>query len=314
MTHTLNRMSTVFISHPTCRKHEMGSAHPECFQRLDVITDMLMTLRVLDMLSHVDAPRATREQLLRVHDSGYLDSLERILPDKGYTDIDLDTRMNPKTLQAALRAAGSVIMAVDKIMAGDFNNAFCGVRPPGHHATSDTAMGFCFYNNVAVGAAHLVAEYDLERVAIIDFDVHHGNGTDEIFNGDERVKVFSLYETGLFPMDRGENATGDGVYIGLPSGSSGIEMRAAVKQTWLPALDEFKPQFVFVSAGFDAHLQDEISSLFFSDADYRWLTDMCLDTAEKHADRRLVSVLEGGYDLDSLGRCAAAHIKQLANL
>ena len=292
----------------------MGSAHPECFQRLDVITDMLMTLRVLDLLPHLDAPRATREQLLRVHHSGYLDNLERILPEKGYVDIDLDTRMNPKTLQAALRAAGSVVLAVDQVMSGTFSNAFCNVRPPGHHATSDEAMGFCFYNNVAVGAAHAVEQYGLERVAIIDFDVHHGNGTDEIFDGNERVKLFSLFETGLFPMDRGESATGDGIYIELPGGSTGMEMRTAVEQSWLPALDDFEPQFVFISAGFDAHLQDEMSGLLFSDADYRWLTDMCLDVCAKHAGGRLVSVLEGGYDLDSLARCAAAHIKQLANL
>lgn len=292
----------------------MGSAHPECFQRLDVISDMLMTLRVLDMLSHLDAPRATREQLLRVHDAGYLDHLERILPEKGYRDIDLDTRMNPKTLQAARRAAGAVVLAVDQVMQGAFSNAFCGVRPPGHHATSDEAMGFCFYNNVAIGAAHAVKAHGIERVAIIDFDVHHGNGTDAIFEGNDRVKLFSLYETGLFPMDRGERACGDGVYIELPAGSGGAEMRSAVEQTWLPALEAFKPEFVFVSAGFDAHLQDEMSGLHWSDADYQWLTDMCLDTARKHASDRLVSVLEGGYDLDSLGRCAAAHIKQLANL
>lgn len=292
----------------------MGSAHPECFQRLDVITDMLMTLRVLDMLSHLEAPRATRKQLLRVHEAGYLDFLKRILPENDYITIDLDTRMNPKTLQAASRAAGSVVLAVDQVMSGAFSNAFCGVRPPGHHATSDSAMGFCFYNNVAVGAAHAVEAHGLERVAIIDFDVHHGNGTDDIFHGNEHVKLFSLYETGLFPMERGEHASGDGVYIELPGGSGGAEMREAVERTWIPALDEFAPQFVFVSAGFDAHLQDEMSDLHWSDADYQWLTELCLEVARKHASGRLVSVLEGGYDLDSLGRCAATHIKQLANL
>lgn len=292
----------------------MGPAHPECFQRLDVITDMLMTLRVLDMLAHFDAPQVTREQLLRVHTPGYLDYLADILPENGYRDIDLDTKMNPKTLQAAVFAAGSVVMATDMVMTGRMKNVFCGVRPPGHHATSDTAMGFCFYNNVAVGAAHAIAEHGLERVAIIDFDVHHGNGTDEIFTGNERVKLFSLYEQGLFPMDRGEEADGDGVYIALPSGSGGAEMRAAVEQAWLPALDSFQPEMVFVSAGFDAHLQDEMSGLHFSDADFQWLTTQCMEVAEKHAGDRLVSVLEGGYDLDSLGRCAATHIKQLANL
>ena len=292
----------------------MGPAHPECFQRLDVITDMLMTLRVLDMLAHFDAPKASREQLLRVHEPGYLDYLERILPKNGYADIDLDTRMNPKTLQAARYAAGSVLMATDMVVEGRVKNAFCAVRPPGHHATSDSAMGFCFYNNVAVGAAHAIEAHGLERVAIIDFDVHHCNGTDEIFNGNSRVKVFSLYQPGLFPFTNGGRADGDGVYIALPGGSGGAEMRAAVEETWLPALESFRPQMVFVSAGFDAHLQDEMSDLRFTDADYQWLTAICLEAAHEHAGDRLISVLEGGYDLDSLARCTANHIKQIAKL
>ena len=307
-------MSTVLISHPACRRHDMGSAHPECFQRLDVVTDMLMTLRVLDMLAHFDAPKVTREQLLRVHKSGYLDYLEEILPENGYINIDLDTRMNPQTLKAAEYAAGSVVMAVEMVMAGQAKNAFCGIRPPGHHATSDTAMGFCFYNNVAIGAAHAVAEYGLERVAIIDFDVHHGNGTDEIFNGNENVKLFSLYQKGLFPYADGGQPDGDGVYIEMPGGAGGPDLRAAVERDWLPELEAFRPELVMVSAGFDAHLQDEISDMLLSDADYQWLTDLCLDVAERHADNRLVSVLEGGNDLDSLARCTATHIKQLANL
>ena len=307
-------MSTAYITHPACRRHEMGPAHPECFQRLDVITDMLMTLRVLDMLQHYEAPNVTREQLLRVHLEDYLDYLDRILPETDYKKIDMDTLMNPKTLQAAGFAAGSVVMGVDMVLSGKVKNAFCGVRPPGHHATSDTAMGFCFYNNVAVGAAHAVAAHGIKRVAIIDFDVHHGNGTDEIFDGDQNVRLFSLFERGLFPLDGNNTADGDGVYIALPSGSGGAEMRQAVEKHWLPALHAFRPEMVFVSAGFDAHLQDEISDLHFSDADFQWLTQMCLDVAESHAGGRLVSVLEGGYDLDSLARCAAAHVKQLSNL
>jgi len=292
----------------------MGPAHPECPQRLDVITDMLMTLRVLDLLAHFEAPAVTREQLLRVHEPGYLDYLESILPENDYINIDLDTRMNPKTLRAATYAAGSAVMATDLVMTGQASNAFCSVRPPGHHATSDTAMGFCFYNNVAVGAAHAIAEYGLERIAIIDFDVHHGNGTDAIFTGNDKVKVFSLYQQGLFPFTGKEGADGDGVYIPLPGGSGGNEMRVAVEEAWLPAIEAFQPEIVFVSAGFDAHLQDEMSDLHFSDADYQWLTEKCMAAAQAHAKGRLVSVLEGGYDLDSLGRCTAAHIKQLANL
>jgi acetoin utilization deacetylase AcuC-like enzyme len=307
-------MSTVFITHPACRRHEMGPDHPECFQRLDVITDMLMTLRVLDLLTHSEASTASREELLRVHDARYLDDLERILPDKGYANIDLDTRMCPNTLKAARYAAGSAVQAVNEVLTGQVKNAFCAVRPPGHHATSDTAMGFCFYNNVAVGAAHAIAEYDLERVAIVDFDVHHGNGTDEIFAGNEQVRLFSLYEIDLFPMERGKEPEGDGVYIPLPAGTGSEALRAAVETTWLPALEDFKPQLLMVSAGFDAHVQDDMSSLAFLDADFQWLTQVCLNVAERHAQGRLVSVLEGGYDLESLARCAAQHIKQLAGL
>ena len=292
----------------------MGPAHPECPQRIDVITDMLMTLRVLDMLQHFEAPAVTRDQLLRVHSADYLDYLERILPENGYEKIDMDTLMNPKTLKAAGYAAGSVVMGVDLVMSGAVKNAFCSVRPPGHHATTDTAMGFCFYNNIAVGAAHAAAVHGLERIAIIDFDVHHGNGTDEIFRGHQKVTLFSLFEQGLYPLDDGKTVAGGGKYIELPRGSGGAEMRQAVNDTWMPALNEFRPELVLVSAGFDAHLQDEISDLHFSDADFQWLTQRCLDVAEEHAEGRLVSALEGGYDLDSLARCAAAHIKQLANL
>jgi acetoin utilization deacetylase AcuC-like enzyme len=292
----------------------MGPAHPECFQRVDVITDMLMTLRVLDMLAQFDAPAATREELLRVHEAEYLDFLESIIPESGYRIIDLDTAMNPRTLQAARFAAGSVVFAVDQVMHGKTRNAFCNVRPPGHHATADTAMGFCFYNNVAVGAAHAIAEHGAGRVAIIDFDVHHGNGTDAIFSGNDKVRFFSLYERGLFPLDGSTSLAGGGAYVELPPGTGGDEMRQAVEQGWMPGLDAFQPDLVMVSAGFDAHVQDDISSLRFSDADYEWLTGLVLETAEKHAGGRLVSVLEGGYDLDSLARCAGAHIKQLSGL
>ena len=292
----------------------MGPDHPECPQRLDVITDMLMTLRVLDLLAHSEAPKANREALLRVHDAHYLESLERIVPEKGYSAIDLDTRMCPNTLKAARFAAGSAVQAIDEVMNGQVRNAFCAVRPPGHHATRDTAMGFCFYNNVAVAAAHAIAEYDLERVAILDFDVHHGNGTDEIFEDEQRVKLFSLFEADLYPLERGKEPSGDGVYIALSAGSGSEALRAAVESTWLPALEAFEPQLVLVSAGFDAHVQDEMSSLAFTDADFEWLTQLCLDVAERHAGGRVVSLLEGGYDLESLARCAAQHIKLLARL
>ena len=292
----------------------MGPEHPESPRRLDVITDMLMTLRVLDLLSHFEPSKATREQLLRVHDAGYLDDLERIVPENGYRRIDLDTLMNPRTLTAALYAAGAAVMGVDLVLRGQVKNAFCNVRPPGHHATSDAAMGFCFFNNVAVAAAHAVAVHGLRRVAILDFDVHHGNGTEQIFDGDGRVRLFSLYERGLFPLEGGEGPSGDGVFTGLPAGSEGAGVRAAVESRWRPALDDFRPELVLVSAGFDAHVADEMSGLRLVDADYDWLTAFCIEAAERHCGGRLVSMLEGGYDLPSLARCAAQHVRDLAGL
>jgi acetoin utilization deacetylase AcuC-like enzyme len=307
-------MATALISHPDCRLHDMGSHHPECPRRVDAINDLLLSLRVLDMLLMFDAPRVSREQLERVHDSAYLDWLEEILPDKGFTCIDMDTGMNTKTLRAARRAAGALILATDLVATSRADNAFCNVRPPGHHATADTAMGFCFYNNVALGVAHALSVHNMERVAVLDFDVHHGNGTDLIFMHDPRVLVCSLYQQGLFPFSEGEDHHVGGIDVALPEGSGGSEMRRAVEDAWLPALDEFRPDMVFVSAGFDAHAHDDISDLLFSDADFAWLSELVLSVADRHAGGRLVSTLEGGYDLDSLARCAAAHVKTLAGL
>jgi acetoin utilization deacetylase AcuC-like enzyme len=292
----------------------MGPAHPERPQRLDVITDMLMTLRLLDLLAHHDAPRASRAQLLRVHTPDYLDWLEAIVPESGYRDIDLDTRMTPKTPEAALRAAGAAVLATDLVVDGEVENAFCPVRPPGHHASAARAMGFCFFNNVAIAAAHALEVRELERVAIIDFDVHHGNGTDDIFEHDDRVLFCSLFQTGLFPLTDWSEPRQGGVYIPLEGGAGGETMRRAVEESWGPALDAFRPEMVFVSAGFDAHVDDDISELAFSDADYHWLTQFVLNIARSHANGRLVSLLEGGYELQSLARCAGGHVKLLSGL
>jgi acetoin utilization deacetylase AcuC-like enzyme len=307
-------MVTALISHPECRLHEMGPSHPECPQRLDAITDQLLSLRLLDMLAQHDAPVVSREQLLRVHSPQYLDWLQDKLPDSGLVEIDLDTKMNPKTLLAAQRAAGAAILATNLVIEQRTENAFCNIRPPGHHATFDQAMGFCFYNNVAVGAAHALSEHQLKRVAILDFDVHHGNGTDVIFRGDKRVLVCSLFQQGLYPFSGGQGHEGDGIDVALPAGSGGDDMRHAVTELWLPALRKFKPQMIFVSAGFDAHVHDEISDLRFSDSDFLWLTELAISTAETYSAGRLVSVLEGGYELHSLARCAAAHVRTLAGL
>jgi len=307
-------MVTALVSHPDCRLHEMGLSHPECPQRIDAITDQLLSLRLFDMLAQHDAPEASREQLLRVHTPQYLDWLECSLPESGYTDIDLDTKINPKTLLAAHLAAGAAILATDLVLSHRVENAFCNVRPPGHHATSSRAMGFCFYNNVAVAAAHALAEHHLQRVAILDFDVHHGNGTDVIFRDEPRVMVCSLFQQGLYPFSGGQGHGGAGIDVALPAGSGGEEMRGAVTESWLPALHKFRPEMIFVSAGFDAHVADDISDLRFSDADFLWLAEWVMSAAETHSAGRLVSVLEGGYELHSLARCAAAHIRTLAGL
>jgi len=307
-------MATALISHPDCRKHDMGPSHPECPRRVDVITDMLMTQRLLDMLMHFDAPRVSREQLARVHTVPYLDWLNSLRPEHGLTPIDMDTAIGPRTLDAAQRAAGAVVLATDLVMEGKISNAFCNIRPPGHHASSDTAMGFCFYNNVAVGAAHALEQHGLDRVAVLDFDVHHGNGTDHIFMDDPRVLVCSLYQRGLFPFADGQDHHVGGIDVALPPGCGGSDMRTAVESAWLPAMKTFRPQMVFVSAGFDAHASDEISDLMFSDADYGWLSELVMAVADEHADGRLVSSLEGGYDLDSLARSVALHIKTLSGL
>jgi len=307
-------MATALISHPECRLHEMGSAHPECPRRIDVIMDQLLALRVLDFLMLHDAPAASREQLLRVHAPQYLDWLVSMQPESGLTDIDQDTKMNHKTLSAATHAAGAAVLATDLVIGQQVENAFCNIRPPGHHASADKAMGFCFFNNVAAGVAHALSVHQLHRIAILDFDVHHGNGTDVIFEQDNRVLVCSLFQRNLYPFSSGDAHTAGGIDVPLPEGSGGEEMRHAVRETWLPALDNFKPEMIFVSAGFDAHADDDISDLMFSDADYLWLTRFAKSVAETHAAGRLVSLLEGGYDLDSLARCAAAHVRALAGL
>ena len=307
-------MATALISHPACRLHEMGSDHPESPRRLDVIGDQLQSLRILDFLFHRDAPAVSREQLLRVHTPQYLDWLQEMLPKSGYSDIDLDTRMNKKTLLAASFAAGAGVFATDLVLGQEVENAFCNVRPPGHHASDSQAMGFCFYNNVAVAAAHALEAHELERVAILDFDVHHGNGTDVIFQDDDRVLVCSLFQRNLYPFSGGDAHQAGGIDVPLPPGCHGQAMHEAVNQKWLPAVDQFQPQMVFVSAGFDAHAADEISDLMFSDMDFLWLTRFAQSVAARHAEGRLVSLLEGGYELDSLARCAAAHVRCLAGL
>ena len=300
------------ISHPDCLLHEMGQWHPECPERLKAITDAL-SASGLDLLQ-LDAPLATHEQLERVHSEGYVRKIETASPKSGMIQLDPDTFMNPHTLQAARRAAGAVVSGVDHVLSGKITSAFCNVRPPGHHATREKAMGFCIFNNVAVGAAHALSHHGLERVAIVDFDVHHGNGTEDIFRNDSRVLMVSIFQHPFYPYGGIEGRSSRMVNIPLPMGSGGAALREAVENDWVPALEAFKPQMIFFSAGFDAHIDDDMAGLAFVEEDYAWVTQKIREIAGRHAQGRMVSTLEGGYELRSLGRSALAHIRALAGL
>jgi len=249
-----------------------------------------------------------------VHDADYIDSIFAASPGQGLIELDGDTLMNPYTLQAALRAAGAAVMAVDKVMAGEVENAFCNIRPPGHHAERARAMGFCIFNNVAVAAAHALAHHGLRRVAIADFDVHHGNGTEDIFHEEPRVLMCSIFQHPFYPYSGADSGNEHMINVPLAAGSGSDEFRAAVTNHWVPALEAFQPEMLLISAGFDAHRDDDMSMLRFLDADYKWVTEILKSIAKKHGSGRIVSVLEGGYELHALGRSAMSHIKVLSGL
>ncbi len=307
-------MSTAFIHHRECLLHNMGAGHPESPDRLTAIEDHLLGSGLLQYLLVVDAPQATREQLLRVHGAGYLDSLEACSPRSGVVHLDPDTAMNAHTLNAALRAAGAVVRATDMVLAGEAENAFCGVRPPGHHACRQRAMGFCFFNSIAVGAAHALEHHGLQRVAIVDFDVHHGNGTEDIFRDDPRVLMVSTFQHPFYPYSGVEGRSERMVNVPLAAYSNGMQFREAVEKHWAPALERFQPEMIFVSSGFDAHRDDDMASLGLVDDDYTWVTSWLLQQAREFCSGRIVSTLEGGYELGALTRSVAAHVRVLSGL
>ena len=311
-------MTTAFYSHPDCRLHDMGPGHPECPQRLDAITDYLLATGLDQALTALDAPQATPEQLARAHTSGYVaelqDTLRQLQTEGGQRNLDPDTSANAGTLAAALRAAGAAVAATDAVLAGQVQNAFCAVRPPGHHATRDTTMGFCFFNNVAVAARHALDVHGLQRVAIIDFDVHHGNGTEDIIAGDERVLMCSFFQHPLYPYSGGVPKGTNMINLPLPPYTRGPAVREAIDAQWMPALERFAPQMIFISAGFDAHREDDLGQMGLLEADYAWITERLMQLAEKHAKGRIVSCLEGGYNLGALARSVAAHLRVLAGL
>ncbi len=307
-------MRTAFVTHADCLRHDMGVHHPEQPARLGAIEDQLIASGLGDHLDRYEAPLATDEQLARVHPAEYVRAIREIAPQAGTVHLDPDTAMNPWTLYAALRAAGAAVLAVDLVMGGRAGSAFCNVRPPGHHACRARAMGFCIFNNVAVAARHAIDAHGLERVAIIDFDVHHGNGTEDIFANDERVLMASTFQHPFYPYSGTEDPAPNMFNVPLAAGSGSREFRQAVTRTWLPALDAFRPELVIFSAGFDAHMEDEMAMLRFTDGDYAWVTDQMKAVAERYAQGRMVSMLEGGYALGALGRSAVQHIRVLAGL
>jgi acetoin utilization deacetylase AcuC-like enzyme len=305
-------MATVLITHPDCGRHEMGEGHPESPARLKAILAAIEASGLASSLSVLEAPEATREQLERVHDGAHVDMVFEAAPREGYAYLDPDTSMNPASLSAALRAAGAVVKATDLVMSGEARTAFCAVRPPGHHATPARPMGFCIFNNVAVGAMHAIEAHGLERVAILDFDVHHGNGTEDAFHEDPRVMLCSTFQHPYYPYCGADSSNEHIVNVPLPAMTDGKGFRAAVERHWLPALEAFGPQLVFVSAGFDAHRDDPLAYLKLDDEDYRWVTEKLVDVARRHARGRVVSTLEGGYNTEALGRCVVEHVRVLA--
>lgn len=305
-------MTCAYLTHADCRLHNMGDAHPESPARLDAVERGLRDARLLDRLRRVEAPAASREKLLRVHEAAYLDRLKNSLPGEGIHRLDPDTALSPGSLLSAQRAAGAVVGAVDRVMAGEVRSAFCAVRPPGHHARPGRAMGFCIYGNVAVGVAHALAVHRVKRVAVVDFDVHHGNGTEEMFRAEPGVLQVDSFQHPYYPHAGSQPRPGF-VPIALPAGTGGAAFREAIKRSGLPALKAFRPELVFFSAGFDAHRDDPLAQLQLDESDYAWLTHEVRDIAEAYAGGRMVSALEGGYRLEALGRSVAAHIAAMAD-
>ncbi|MEE9355505.1 MAG: histone deacetylase family protein [Methylococcaceae bacterium] len=304
-------MATAYITHTDCLKHQISSVHPESPERLSSIEEHLITEGLMDLLIVSESPKATFEQLARVHSKEHIAFIFEHSLDHGQYTIDPDTAMNQYTLQASLRAAGAVVKATDLVINNQVNNAFCNVRPPGHHAEYEKAMGFCFFNNIATGVAHALEQFGLKRVAIIDFDVHHGNGTENIFFNDNRVLICSSYQSPLYPYTGHDSISGHIINVKLPADSAGSIFRKEIKQQWLPELEAFQPEMIFISAGFDAHLNDPLAQLKLVEDDFFWVTKKLVEIAAKYSSNRIVSSLEGGYHLTALGQSAAAHIKGL---
>jgi acetoin utilization deacetylase AcuC-like enzyme len=311
-------MPTALYSHPDCHGHDMGQGHPECPQRLDAIHDHLIAQGLDAAFEHREAPLVDLSDVKLAHSSGYVielkDRLEQLAASGESRAFDPDTSANAGTWLAALRAAGAAVAATDAVIDGEIDNAFCAIRPPGHHATRDETMGFCFFNNVAIAARHALDVRGLKRVAIVDFDVHHGNGTEDIVAGDERILMVSFFQHPLYPYSGGVPKGDNMINLPIPPYTRGMELREMIDCMWMPRLEDFKPQMIFISAGFDAHREDDLGQLGLVEADYEWITLRVKDVAARHAQGRIVSCLEGGYALSALARSVAAHLRVLADL
>ncbi len=311
-------MSTAYYSHAECRLHDMGDGHPECPQRLDAIADQLLASGLSIALDQRDAPLATLAQVERAHTVNYVTQLrefmEQVQASGESRHLDPDTVVCPGTWRAALRSAGAAVAATEAVFKGEVENAFCAVRPPGHHATRSETMGFCFFNNVAIAARHALDVLGLQRVAIIDFDVHHGNGTEDIIAGDERVLMASFFQHPLYPGSGAVPMGTNMVNVPVPPYTRGMAVRELIDVMWMPRLEEFAPQMLFISAGFDAHREDDLGQLGLVEADYEWITRRLKDLADRHCKGRIVSCLEGGYALSALGRSVVAHLRVLADV
>ena len=314
---------TGYFTHRDCWKHDMGRGHPECPERLDAIEDRLLLTGVGDALEHREVPLATLAQITRAHSEAHLEYLEelhqRLVADEpaggpAHAMLDPDTILNRFTLLAARRAAGAAIAATDAVIGGEVDNAFCSVRPPGHHACREQAMGFCFLNNVAIAARHALEVHGLERVAVVDFDVHHGNGTENILSNDPRVLMVGFFQHPFYPYSGTDHPASNMLNLPIPAYTKGMDVRELIEAAWIPRLEEFGPEMIFVSAGFDAHREDDLGQLGLTENDFAWITSRIQDVAKRHSRGRIVSMLEGGYNLDALARSVEAHIRVLADL
>lgn len=314
---------TGYFTHPDCRRHDMGRGHPECPQRLDAIEDRMLASRLLDVVERREAPLASPEVLELAHDRMHVAAVRGLAQETleeeaaggdGLRFIDPDTSMNRHSWNAVLRAAGAAMAATDAVIAGELENAFCATRPPGHHATRTRAMGFCIFNNVAVAARYALERHGLQRVAVVDFDVHHGNGTEDILSGDPRVLMVGIFQHPFYPYSGFGAHAANMVNLPVPAYTRGPAIRELIEQHWMPRLEEFRPEMIFISAGFDAHRDDDLGQLGLVEADYTWMTQKIKEIAAKHAKGRIVSCLEGGYNLDALGRSVEAHVRALADV